>query len=135
MSLVPAAALLVLLLPQAPPAQPAMPPPFQQALADLGRPGDFRDGVLKVNLGRSDLKVTINGRAVPTAIGFGGWVAFTQGDMNMTVLMGDLVLTEDQVNPVMSALLDNGLIFSGRLRVCSTCTCMGTAISPTSRAR
>lgn len=109
MSLLTAAALFLFLLPQAPPAQPAMPAPFQKALTDLGRPGDFKDGVLKVNLGRSDLKVTINGRAVPTALGFGGWVAFTEGDMNMTVLMGDLVLTEDQVNPVMSALLDNGL--------------------------
>ena len=104
-------ALLLALLPQAPApaAQPAIPPAFQKTLADLARPGDFKDGVLKVNLGRSDLKVTINGRPVPTSLGFGGWVAFTSGDAGMTVMMGDLVLTEDQVNPVMSALLDNGL--------------------------
>src|SRR6478672_4351784 len=90
-------------------AAPAVPAPYQAVLTSLGRSGDFKDNVLKVNLGRSDLKVTINGRAVPTALGFGAWVAFTSGDQNMSVMMGDLVLTEDQVNPVMSAVLDNGL--------------------------
>jgi hypothetical protein len=91
------------------PAPPAIPAPYQAVLTSLGRSGDFKDNVLKVNLGRSDLKVTINGRAVPTPLGFGGWVAFTAGDHDMNVMMGDLVLTEDQVNPVMSAVLDNGL--------------------------
>lgn len=91
------------------PAPPAIPVPYQAVLTSLGRSGDFKDNVLKVNLGRSDLKVTINGRAVPTPLGFGGWVAFTAGDQGMSVMMGDLVLTEDQVNPVMSAVLDNGL--------------------------
>jgi len=86
-----------------------MPAAYQGVLSALGRAGDFKDGVLKVNLGRSDLKVTVNGRAVPTALGFGGWIAMTSGDMGESVMMGDLVLTEDQVNPVMSAVLDNGL--------------------------
>jgi hypothetical protein len=90
-------------------ATPPIPANYQAVLTTLGRGGDFKDNVLKVNLGRSDLKVTINGRAVPTALGFGAWVAFTAGDQNMSVVMGDLVLTEDQVNPVMSAVLDNGL--------------------------
>src|SRR5262249_40086475 len=66
-------------------------------------------GVIKVNIPRSDLKVTIAGRPAPTPFGFGGWVALTKGTGGMDVMMGDLVLTEDQVNPVMSALLDNGL--------------------------
>ena len=92
-----------------PPPSAAMPAPYQMVLTSLGRSGDFKDNVLKVNLGRSDLKVTINGRAVPTPLGFGAWVAFTSGDQGMSVLMGDLVLTENQVNPVMSAVLDNGL--------------------------
>lgn len=87
----------------------SIPSAYQNALTTLSRPGDFKDGVLKVNLGRSDLKVTINGKPMPTSLGFGGWVAFTSGDMKMSVMMGDLVLTEDQVNPVMSALLDQGL--------------------------
>src|SRR4029077_13865144 len=44
----------------------------------------------------------------PTPFGFGGWVALTKGT-GMDVMMGDLVLTQEEVNPVMSALLDNGL--------------------------
>ena len=64
--------------------------------------------MLKVNIPRSDLKVTIDKRPAPTPFGFGGWVALTKGD-GMDVMMGDLVLTEDEVNPVMSALLQNGL--------------------------
>jgi len=86
-----------------------VPAAYQSVLSALGRTGDFKDGVLKVNLPRTDLKVTINGRAVPTALGFGGWIAMTNGDMGESVMMGDFVLTEDQVNPVMSAILDNGL--------------------------
>ncbi len=88
---------------------PAIPAPYQAVLTSLGRAGDFKDGVLKVNLPRTDLKVTINGKAVPTGLGFGAWLALTEGDHGMSVMMGDLVLTEDQVNPVMSAILDNGL--------------------------
>jgi hypothetical protein len=109
--MMPALAILLTLATAAPqtPAAPAMPAPYQAVLTMLGRTGDFKDNVLKVNLGRSDLKVSIHGRAVPTALGFGGWVAFTPGDHDMHVMMGDLVLTEDQVNPVMSAVLENGL--------------------------
>src|SRR5439155_6468388 len=58
---------------------------------------------------RNDLKVMIDGIATPTPFGFGGWLAMTKGDGGMDVMMGDLVLQEDEVNPVMSALLDNGL--------------------------
>lgn len=86
-----------------------MPPTYQAVLSTLGRSGDFKDGVLKVNLPRTDLKVTINGRAVPTGLGFGGWIALTNGDMGDAVMMGDFVMTEDQVNPVLSLILDNGL--------------------------
>jgi hypothetical protein len=86
-----------------------MPADYQAVLAALNRKGDFKDGVLKVNIPRTDLAVTIAGRPAPTPFGFGGWVALTPGDGQMHVLMGDLVLTEDEVNPVMRALLDNGL--------------------------
>jgi hypothetical protein len=65
--------------------------------------------VLKVNIPRNDVSVTIGGRAAPTAFGFGGWVALTKGDGGADVMMGDLVLQEDEVNPVMTAVLDNGL--------------------------
>jgi hypothetical protein len=85
------------------------PADYEAVLAALGRAGDFKDGVLKVNIPRSDLKVTIAQRPAPTPFGFGGWVAMTKGSDGSEVLMGDLVLTEDEVNPVMSALLDNGI--------------------------
>ena len=86
-----------------------VPDPYKAVLSSLGKTGDYKDNVLKVNIPRSDLKVTIKGRALPTPFGFGGWVAMTKGSEGHDVMMGDLVLTEDQVNPVMSALLDNGL--------------------------
>ena len=86
-----------------------VPADYTSVLTALGKSGDFKDGVLKVNIPRNDLKVTIKGRAAPTPFGFGGWVALTHGSEGHDVMMGDLVVTEDQVNPVMSALLDNGL--------------------------
>lgn len=86
-----------------------MPAEYATVLQVLGRQGDFKDNVLKVNVPRSDLKVTVDGIATPTPFGFGGWVAFTKGTGGMDVMMGDLVLTESEVNPVMSAVLDNGL--------------------------
>jgi hypothetical protein len=85
-----------------------MPADYKAVLSALGKTGDFKDGVLKVNVPRNDLRVTINQRPAPTPFGFGGWVAFTKGQ-GMDVMMGDLVLTEDEVNPVMSAVLQNGL--------------------------
>src|SRR5262245_49815267 len=81
---------------------------YQQVLSTLGKQGDFKDNVLKVNIPRNDVKVTVAGIATPTPFGFGGWVAMTKGDGGHQVLMGDLVLLQDEVNPVMSALLDNG---------------------------
>ena len=85
-----------------------VPADYQQVLTALGKQGDFKDKVLKVNIPRNDVNVTVAGVATPTPFGFGGWVAMTKGDGRHEVLMGDLVLLQDEVNPVMSALLDNG---------------------------
>jgi len=84
-----------------------VPREYQEVLTTLEKKGDFKDHVLKVNIPRSDLKVSVQGVATPTPFGFGGWVSMTKG--NVEVMMGDLVLLEDEVNPVMSALLDHGL--------------------------
>jgi hypothetical protein len=78
-------------------------------LSTLGKKGDYKANVLKVNIPRSDLQVTVAGVNTPTPFGFGGWVGMTTGSDGMVVMMGDLVLTQDEVNPVLSALLDNGL--------------------------
>ncbi|HEX8027814.1 MAG TPA: DUF1259 domain-containing protein [Vicinamibacterales bacterium] len=86
-----------------------IPAEYKSLMTSLGKSGDFKDGVLKVNIPRSDLKVTIQQKSVPTPLGFGGWIALAKGDGGHEVMMGDLVLTEDEVNPVMSAILDNGL--------------------------
>jgi hypothetical protein len=53
--------------------------------------------------------MTVAGVATPTPFGFGGWVAFTKDSGGGEVMMGDLVLLQEEVNPVMSALLDNGI--------------------------
>jgi len=86
-----------------------MPADYAGVLKTLNKQGDYKDSVLKVNIPRNDLKVVIDGVATPTPFGFGGWIALTKGTGGMDVMMGDLVLTDNEVNPVMSALLTNGL--------------------------
>src|SRR5262245_23216254 len=85
-----------------------IPAEYQQVLTALGKQGDYKANVLKVNIPRNDVSVTVAGVKTPTPFGFGGWIALTKGQ-GMDVMMGDLVLTQDEVNPVMSALLDNSL--------------------------
>lgn len=85
------------------------PPEYAAVLAALNKPGDYKAGVLKVNIPRTDLKVRVADRPAPTPFGFGGWIAMAKGSGDHQVLMGDLVLLEDEVNPVMSAVLENGL--------------------------
>src|ERR687887_1286049 len=86
-----------------------IPAEYQQVLTTLGKQGDYKANVLKVNIPRNDVTVTVANVKTPTPFGFGGWIALTKGTGGMDLMMGDLVLLEDEVNPVMSALLDNGL--------------------------
>jgi len=86
-----------------------LPGDYQEVLKSLGRKGDFKDGVLKVNIPRNDLQMTVAGVGTPTPFGFGGWVAFTKTSDGGEVMMGDLVLVQEEVNPVMSSLLENGI--------------------------
>jgi hypothetical protein len=86
-----------------------VPTDYQQVLKVTGKSGDYKANVLKVNVPRNDLHVNVAGYPVPTPFGFGGWFAMTKGDGGDDVMMGDLVLLQEEVNPVMSALLDHGL--------------------------
>lgn len=86
-----------------------VPRDYQEVLKTLDRKGDFKAGVLKVNIPRNDLQMTIQGFPAPTPFGFGGWIALTKASDSSDVMMGDLVLLQEEVNPVMSALLDNGI--------------------------
>src|SRR2546421_9148411 len=67
-----------------------------------------KEGVFKVEMPRSDLAITAAGAKLIPPLGLTAWAAFTKAGAH-TVVMGDMVLTEDQVNPAMSAALDNGL--------------------------
>jgi hypothetical protein len=87
--------------------------PGQQKWIDeiTGAKGSYTAGedTYRVTFPRNDVKVTIEGRAMHPFMGFTSWAAFTTGPHNDVMVMGDLVLLEDEVNPAMSAALDNGL--------------------------
>jgi hypothetical protein len=69
---------------------------------------DDKEGVFKVSLPRADLQVTAGGVRMTPPMGLTCWAAFKRvGDH--TIVMGDQVLLEDQVNPVMNVALANGL--------------------------
>jgi Domain of Unknown Function (DUF1259) len=67
-----------------------------------------KEGVYKVTLPRSDVKIIVDGWTMPPFMGLGTWAAFIATE-NGAMVMGDTVLFEDEVNAAMSAALDNGL--------------------------
>src|SRR5215470_1408227 len=69
---------------------------------------DEKAGAFKVSVPRTDLAVTAAGVRLTPGLGLTSWAAFEPTGSH-TMVMGDLVLLEDQVNPVMSVALDNGL--------------------------
>lgn len=74
----------------------------------IGRPGaEQAGGVHRYAFPRSDLKVTLDGVAIKPALALGSWAAFLPMG-NEAMVMGDLVLTHDEVNPVMSKLIAGG---------------------------
>ena len=66
------------------------------------------ENVFKITVPRNDVKVSVDGWTMPPFMGLASWAAFTPG-MDGTMVMGDTVLFQDEVNPVMSTALDNGL--------------------------
>src|SRR5215211_6142396 len=74
----------------------------------LGKAGTSAGGVYRVGLPRTDIKAMLDGVELKPGFALGGWLAFGKmGDSAM--VMGDLVLTEDEVNPVMAKLLAGGI--------------------------
>src|SRR5665811_1014715 len=74
-----------------------------------GRSGTLTtDGVYKLSMPRSDLNVKIGNDTVAPTLELGSWVAF-KNEGNTSMLMGDLVLTLDEVNPVMQMLQQRGI--------------------------
>jgi hypothetical protein len=65
--------------------------------------------VFKITVPRNDVKISVDGWTMPPFMGLGTWAAFTENKMGDTMVMGDTVLFQDEVNPVMSVALDNGL--------------------------
>src|SRR6266852_6380168 len=78
----------------------------EQALGKTGsvQPGD----VYKVSLPRGDLQVVVGGVQVKAPLALGSWVAFKKA-RGMKMVMGDLVLTEDEVSPVLTKLQEGGV--------------------------
>ncbi len=80
---------------------------IEQLTGAKGKLND-KEGVFKVSVPRSDLSVTAAGIHLTPPMGLTSWAAFKPNG-EQTMVMGDMVLLEDQVNPVMSVALDNGL--------------------------
>jgi hypothetical protein len=92
--------------PAAPQPTPSEWKPVEDA---MGRSGQMQPGdVIKFAMPRKDLKVTVNGVNVKPGLALGSWAAFKR-DGNSAMVMGDLVLTEDEVEPVMTKLQREGI--------------------------
>src|SRR5260370_11097690 len=76
--------------------------------AALGKTGAVQGSVHRYGLPRSDLRVTVDGVAIKPALALGGWVAFEPAHGG-AMLMGDVVLTETEIEPVMTKLLQGGV--------------------------
>jgi len=77
----------------------------------LGRPGQKMGDVYKIGFPRTDLHVSVQGLAIKPGLALGSWAAFSGTDENAMV-MGDLVLLEDELNPVMEKLRSAGFEIS-----------------------
>ena len=80
--------------------------------ATMGKKGTYNEAqaTYTVALPRADLKVTIKGEPVPTPFGFGAWVSIKKTlDGKSSVLMSDTVLLAEELNPLISAMQENGL--------------------------
>ena len=102
-------ALVLLLVFIAPVASSALDPVRISTLTGLKGTWIEAEHVYKVTQPRNDLPVSVDGWTMPPFLGLTSWASFAAGVKAEVMVMGDLVLFEDEVNPVMSAALDAGL--------------------------
>jgi hypothetical protein len=82
---------------------------WDQVAQALGKTGtEMGGGVYRVGMPRTDLQVSLDGVALKPGFALGSWVAFAPMD-HESMVMGDLVLTETEIQPVMKKLQDGGL--------------------------
>jgi len=81
---------------------------WSQVDTAIGKKPVVSGSVHRYGLPRSDLHVTLDGVSIKPGLALGGWIAF-EPTAHETMMMGDLVLTETEVTPVMRALLANGV--------------------------
>jgi hypothetical protein len=82
---------------------------WKQVEDAMGRPGQIQPGdVIKFGMPRKDLHVVLDGVDIKPGLALGSWVAFKR-DASGAMVMGDLVLTEDEVEPVMMKLQESGI--------------------------
>ncbi len=74
----------------------------------IGSKGEMTKGVYKYTIGRPDVKLREHGMSVSTFMGFNTWAAF-QGVPDHAAVAGDFTMTEDEVSPVIKALVENGI--------------------------
>lgn len=85
--------------------------PWEQAVAAaIGKPGtEMPSNVYRIGLPRSDLHVVLDGITLKPALALGSWLAFAPHGNGQVMVMGDLVLTDTEVNPVIAKLVANGI--------------------------
>src|SRR5216117_3456585 len=104
------AALLLIVPARQQAQQPLAPIDWKQVDAGLGKSGTLQpDGAYKVGMPRGDLHITAAGVALKPALALGSWVAFKQVSDTQAMLMGDLVLLEAEVGPVLAKLQERGI--------------------------
>jgi hypothetical protein len=107
MKLVSPLALLILCLAVTTPAR-AQEIDWKKVDETLGRTAAVASDVHRYGFPRTDLMVTLDGVTIKPAFALGGWTAFKPMHGG-TMMMGDLVLLETEINPVMSKMIENGL--------------------------
>jgi hypothetical protein len=86
----------------------AVPAPYQQMERILGRNGDFKDNVFRIEMPRNDIAFSLEDKRVPASFGLTGSISVTRGTRGVYVMMGEWVLLRQELNPVLSSLLQNG---------------------------